>query len=109
MPKKMVVLSCLHTLQFDAPMPKIGEHVFCPSCNAYRRSVIPPDSYRIECRDCTRPPRSDYGTARIRAELDADKHARKLPGHRTLVYNGGELVSERMHGAPASLLDAPPY
>lgn len=106
---KTVVLSCLHTLQFESPYPRIGEYVLCVRCDAYRRAVVPPDSYRVECKDCTRAPRTDFGRALITAEIAADKHARKLPGHRVRVLNGHKLVSERMHELPATLLDSPPF
>jgi hypothetical protein len=105
----LVVLSCLHTILFEKPAPRIGEYVLCVRCDAYKRAVVPPDSYRVTCRDCTRAPARSYGSAKLRAEIDADKHARKLPGHRVIVLNGERHVSERMHEAPASLLDTPPY
>lgn len=106
-----VVLSCLHTLQFQKPIPRPGELVWCKLCDQYKKSVVPPESYRVECRDCTRAPTKDYGRAVITAELAADKHAGKHPGHRVKVMNGPHVVSERMHAEDNSLLDAlaPPF
>lgn len=104
-----VVLSCLHTIQFERPAPRVGEYVLCVRCDAYKRSIVPPDSFRIVCRDCTRFPQRDYGRASLRVEIDADKHARKFPGHRVRVLNGEREVSERMHAAPLSLLDVAPF
>lgn len=104
-----VILSCLHTLQFQKPLPKPGETVLCFKCDTYKQAIVPPDSYRVECRDCTRAPERDYGRAVITAELAADKHARKNAGHRVRVMNGERTVSERMHESAPTLLDAPPF
>lgn len=110
---KVVVLSCLHTVTFSAPYPKVGEYVLCMRCDAYRRAAALPDSYRIECRDCTnvatRGSRTEFGGNTIAAEIAADRHARRKPGHRVMVLNGDALVSERMSEADPSLLDAPPF
>lgn len=111
--RRLIVLSCLHTVLYDPPLPKPGEYVLCRKCDAYRRAATIPNSYRIECRDCTQPAtrgsRTEFGGNTHAAEIAADKHARRKPGHRVRVLNGGALVSERMHEAPETLLDAPPF
>lgn len=105
----LVILSCLHTTEFQKPTPRPGEYVWCYKCVNYKRAVVAPTSYHITCRDCTRAPVRDYGDAKLRVEIDADKHARKFPGHRVRVMQGDNLVSERMHEPQPSLLDAPPF
>lgn len=104
-----VIMSCLHTAQFQRPAPRIGEYLLCTRCDAYRRTVVPPDSFRVECKECVRTPRRDYGRASLRAEIDADKHARKNPGHRVRVLNGEKLVSERMTEHAPTLDGAAPF
>lgn len=105
----VIIMSCLHTAVFIKPTPRVGEYAFCYKCDAYKRAVIRPNAYRLECRDCTKLRETDYGSAKLRCEIAADKHARKSPGHRVVVFNGDVLVSERMHTAEPSLLDAPPF
>lgn len=105
---RLVVLSCLHTLTFDTPAPSVGEYVFCFRCNAYRRAAQVPDAYTVDCLDCTRG-RKEYSGNHLRAEIAADKHARKFPGHRVRVLNRGEVLSERAHAPEPDLLDVPPF
>lgn len=105
-----VVMTCLHTKVFRRPAPRPGEQVWCERCDTYKGAIVPPDHFRVICLDCTKLPGTrDYGRARLTAEVDADKHARKKPGHRVRVLNGTAVQSERMHHAPPSLLDVPPY
>lgn len=104
-----IVMSCLHTALFVKPSPRVGEYAFCYKCNAYKRAVIRPNAYRLECRDCTKLRDKDFGGRTLMAELAADKHARRFRGHRVLIYNGSDLHDERMHLPEPTLLDAPPY
>lgn len=105
----LVVLSCLHTQEFIKPSPKVGEYVFCYRCDNYKRAAVRPNAYRLECRDCTKLRDKDFGGRVLMAELAADKHCRKLRGHRVRIYNGTTLVDERMHAPEPTLLDAPPF
>lgn len=105
----IVVMSCLHTAVFVKPTPRIGEYAFCYKCDAYKKAVIRPNAYRLECRDCTKLRQTDYGSAKLRCEIAADRHARKMRGHRVVVYNGDEFVSEQMHTPDPTLEDAPPF
>ena len=108
---KVAVLSCLHTLIFsETTPPRAGEIVWCPKCGHYRTAAVPPDSFRVDCRECSRRgEKDDYAGNRLQAEIAADRHARKRRGHRVRVWNGSALHSERMLEPEPSLLDAPPF
>lgn len=111
--RSLIVLSCLHTIIFDPPLPKRGELVYCRRCEDYRGAATLPESYRIECRDCFNPvskgSRTEFGGNTLAAEIAADKHARRKPGHRVRVLNGDALVSERMHEPLDFSLDEIPF
>lgn len=106
-----IILSCLHTLTFGDPAPKMGEELWCRRCQAVKPAAIAPPNYTLTCdHGCAgKRLRHEFGTALITAETRAVEHSMKRAGHRVTLANGlnhvREFFSEILHVD----VDVPPF
>lgn len=100
-----VVLVCHHALEFCAPVPKVGERLWCARCRRDQTVARSRADYAVRCRDCRYSRR--YGQAKLTAETAATMHAQRKQGHRVRVMDGYTVISESSTRQP-TLTDAPP-
>lgn len=95
----VIVLSCLHTLIYTDPAPKMGETLWCPRCRDYRPCAVAPPNYILHCdHGCKGTQlRREYGSAIVTAETRAVKHALRRTGHRVTLSNGDMFIREFYH------------
>lgn len=88
--KTQVTFECGHKWLFPAPVPKMGEILWCMKCRKESVVKFALDEFRIRCEGCTysRP----FGAARLGAEIAAAKHRQRFPGHVVRLLNGCEVV-----------------
>src|SRR3954447_14104360 len=97
--KQEYTLSCLHSYISEIP-PNHNDLVWCNRCGDYRHVGVPPrDVYRINCINCKKLRRTDYGGAFVTAETKAVNHALKYAGHKVILTKNDEEVSSYHHPA----------
>lgn len=94
-----IILSCLHTLLFDDPAPKMGDELWCPKCADIKRAAVAPPNYTLTCDHGCKGTKlkGEFGSALIAAETTAVKHSLKRTGHRVTLANGDNVVREFYH------------
>jgi hypothetical protein len=94
-----IVLSCLHTLTFDDPAPKMGETLWCARCRDYKPAAIAPPNYRLTCdHGCKgKQLKHEFGAAIVSAEASAVKHSLRRTGHRVTLANGDNVLQVFFH------------
>ncbi len=101
------LLACKHMLTFKAMVPNVGEELWCVRCSTYQPVEIASYAWRSRCHDCTYS--RTHGLAKIEAELSADKHGRRKPGHHVLVIDGTTTTTHESTPRQLTFGDIPPF
>jgi hypothetical protein len=102
----MIVFSCLHTFMFPRPAPRMGEQLWCPTCNKAVHAMEAPHDYSAACVSCG--DRKEFGNAALTADVWAVKHSLRRAGHRVVVYDGLAVMGEHFN-PPIPMSTAPPF
>ena len=83
---KQVTFECGHIILFNAPVPRLGEHILCRTCRDYRRVTDTVTIYWLTCNRCqlTRY----YGRDLDKPRTAASNHVIHRPSHVVQIYNG---------------------
>lgn len=89
--KKLVVLDCQHTWEYESPVPREESSIFCRRCNAMRTVVRIEANFSIKCKNCRMG--HSYGVQLNDARTAASRHALKRPGHVVVIYRNVEKIA----------------
>ncbi len=91
--KRTIQLSCKHTVDFEAPVPKIGEIIYCRRCQTSRIVEQRTDTYYVKCTKAGCPYGRNYGSDAGEARLAAWRHVQKFHSHSVSILRNGESVN----------------
>lgn len=86
-----VHLSCLHTLLFRPPYPRLRDVMWCKWCSAEKTVIAVAETYGLTCDQCPRLNRR-YGTDLGAARRAASRHVLRYPTHTMDIRRAGHYV-----------------
>lgn len=106
-----IILSCLHTVIFEDPSPKMGDELWCIRCYDYKRAAVAPPNYVLTCDHGCKGTKlkREHGAALIGAETTAVKHSLRRTGHRVTLANGDNVIQEFYHPLMVVDVDQIPF